>query len=73
MSQTTELKKIDLAGTKAGVISVADVTAPYGPGSNDVVSVAVALNGEDIEWKVHVPYENVDELIAALQDAKARK
>jgi len=73
MSQTTELKKIDLAGTKSGKISVADVHQPYGAGSNDVVSVAIALNGEDIEWKVHIPYENIDDVVAALQDAKAKK
>jgi len=73
MSQTTELKKIDLAGTKSGKISVADVTQPYGPKSNDVVSVAIALNGEDIEWKVHIPYDNIDEVVAALQEAKDKK
>jgi len=73
MSTATEIKKIELAGTKKGVISVADVTEPYGSGSNDVVSVGVALNGEDIEWKVHIPYENIDALIEALQEAKAKK
>lgn len=73
MSTATELKKIDLAGTKKGVISIADVKEPYGEGSNDVVSVGVALNGEDVEWKVHIPYENVDAVIQALQEAKANK
>jgi len=73
MSMTTELKKIDLSGTKKGVISIADVKEPYGPGSNDVVSIAIALNGEDIEWKVHIPYDNIDEVIEALQLAKAKK
>lgn len=73
MSMTTELKKIDLSGTKRGAISVADVTEPYGVGSNDVVSIGVALNGEDVEWKVHIPYANIDEVIEALQSAKAKK
>ena len=73
MSTATELTKIDLAGTKKGVISVADVKEPYGEGSNDVVSVGVALNGEDVEWKVHIPYENIDAVIEALQEAKAKK
>ncbi len=73
MSTTTELKKIDLAGTNKGVISIADVTEPYGPGSNDVVSVGIALNGEDVEWKAHIPYENIDAVIEALQEAKAKK
>lgn len=73
MSTTKEIKKIDLAGTKKGVISVADVKEPYGQGSNDVVSIAIALNGKDIEWKTHIPYENIDEVIEALKEAKAIK
>lgn len=73
MSTTTELQKIQLSGTKRGIISVADVTEPYGVGSNDVVSIGVALNGEDVEWKVHIPYENIDSVIEALKDAKSKK
>lgn len=73
MSQITHIKDIELAGTKSGVIKVADVVAPYGEGSNDVVSVGVALNGEDVEWKVHIPYENIDAVIQALQEAKEKK
>ncbi|MFA7084819.1 MAG: hypothetical protein WC141_09810 [Arcobacteraceae bacterium] len=73
MSQTTQLTKIPLAGTKKGIISISNVTEPYGTGTHDVVSIGIALNGADVEWKAHIPYENIDELVKALQDAKANK
>lgn len=73
MSQSTELKQIPLAGTKNGVISIAKVTEPYGTGTADVVSIGIALNGEDVEWKTHIPYENIDALIEALNEAKNSK
>lgn len=73
MSTTTELSQIPLHGTKKGVIKISDITEPYGAGTNDVVSVGIALNGTDVEWKAHIPYENVDAVIEALQQAKAAK
>jgi len=73
MSTTTQLAKIPLSGTKKGVISVSDVTEPYGAGSKDVVSIGIALNGETVEWKSHIPYDNIDELIKVLQEAKKNK
>lgn len=73
MSQSTELKQIQLAGTKKGVISISNVTEPYGAGTSDVVSIGIALNGSDVEWKTHIPYENIDEVIEALKEAKEKK
>lgn len=73
MSTTTELKTIPLAGTKNGVIKVSNVTEPYGEGSEDIVSIGIALNGEDIQWKSHIPYANIDDVIEALKEAKAAK
>ena len=73
MSQTTQLTKIPLAGTKKGIISISNVTEPYGTGTPDVVSIGIALNGQDVEWKSHIPYDNIDEVVKALQDAKANK
>ena len=37
-----------------------------------VVSVGISLkkNGEEPDWKAHIPYENLDELINALNTAK---
>jgi hypothetical protein len=73
MSETTLISRIQLTGTKKGVISIADITEPYGVDSDDVVSIGIALNGENVEWKTHIPYENIDDVINALQEAKAKK
>ena len=70
---TTELKKLPLAGTKKGIISISNVTEPYGKGTSDIVSIGISLNGKDIEWKSHIPYENLDDVITVLQEASAAK
>ena len=72
MSTITELGSLPLAGTKKGVISVY-VTEPYGKDTPDIVSIGVSLNGTDIQWKSHLPYENLDEVIAILQKASEDK
>lgn len=61
-------KTIALHGTKKGVISVTKIEQPYGPDSGTVASVGISLSGnaEEPEWKVHLPIENLDEVIAAL-------
>lgn len=69
MSTITELGSLPLAGTKKGVISVSNVTEPYGKDTPDIVSIGISLNGQDIQWKSHLPYENLDEVIAILQKA----
>ncbi len=68
----SEISLFHLLGTKDGVISVAHITEPYGEGSESVVSIGISLKGNplDPDWKVHIPYENLDELIEALQLAK---
>jgi hypothetical protein len=65
-------KTIALNGTKNGVISVTKLENPYGEGSGTVASIGVSLNGEvnNPEWKVHIPLENVEEVIQALQELK---
>lgn len=65
-------KTITLHGTKKGVISVTKIEEPYGKGSNSVASVGISLKGDSSnpEWKVHIPLENLDEVIEALQAIK---
>ena len=65
-------KIIALSGTKKGVISVSKIDEPYGAGSGTVASVGISLagNANEPEWKVHIPMDNLDEVIAALQDLK---
>ena len=67
MSQT-----IALDGTKKGVISVTKIEEPYGKDSGTVASVGISLSGdaENPEWKVHLPMNNLDDVIAALQALK---
>ncbi|AXX93513.1 hypothetical protein CPU12_12725 [Malaciobacter molluscorum LMG 25693] len=67
MSVTTEIATLDLSGTKKGKIIISNLTEPYGKETDDVVSIGIALNGKDIEWKSHIPYDNLDEVIEILQ------
>lgn len=70
----TLIKEIALSSTPKGVIAVSHLTHPYGEGSDPVVSIGISLKGDagHPDWKAHIPYDNVDELIAALQEAKAK-
>lgn len=69
MSQITKITELELAGTKKGKITISNVTEPYGKGTEDIVSIGIALNGEDVQWKSHIPYENIEGVIAILQKA----
>ncbi len=73
MSTTTKIAEFDLAGTKKGKITVSNVSEPYGENTADIVSIGISLTGEDIQWKSHIPYDNIDEVILALQKAKELK
>jgi len=72
MKEAKMIKEIPLASTKDGAISVATVKEPYGKGTAPVVSVGIWLSktSEDPDWKIHIPVENLDEVIEALQEAK---
>jgi hypothetical protein len=65
-------KTIALSGTKKGVISITKIEKPYGENSDTVVSIGVSLAGNETEpeWKVHIPLNNLDEVIAALGELK---
>lgn len=66
------LKTIALSGTKKGVISITKIDEPYGEGSATVASIGISLSGdnENPEWKVHLPMDNLDAVIKALQAIK---
>ena len=66
-------KTIALSGTKKGVISVAKIDEPYGKDSASVASIGISLagNADKPEWKVHIPLDNLDEVIKALVSLKA--
>ncbi|MCW8837249.1 MAG: hypothetical protein OQK11_00975 [Thiovulaceae bacterium] len=65
-------KTIELSGTNRGIISITKIEKPYGPDSNTVASIGISLSGKenDPEWKVHIPLENLDDVIKALQEIK---
>lgn len=67
------IKEIDLAGTVNGKITVAHIEKPYGAVSEAVLSIGVSLDGEEAKWKAHIPYANLDQLMLALNEAKALK
>ncbi|MDX1808256.1 MAG: hypothetical protein R3331_01820 [Sulfurospirillaceae bacterium] len=70
--KNTILKEFPLADTKNGRISVSHLEEPYGDGSFPVVSIGISLkkNAEEPDWKAHIPYDNLDELIDALKEAQ---
>ncbi|HIP19731.1 MAG TPA: hypothetical protein EYG70_01250 [Sulfurimonas sp.] len=61
-----------LSSTKKGVISVTKVERPYGEDSAPVASIGISLSGdaENPEWKVHLPMDNLADVIKALEALK---
>ena len=73
MSKEVSIEKsIALANSEQGVITVSKISEPYGEGSAEVASIGVSLRGnkENPDWKVHIPMDNLDEVIEALQSLK---
>lgn len=68
--KTIDIKTLKLAHTREGKISVCHIEKPYGEHSNPIVSIAVLMEGKEEDWKVHIPYENLDALIQALNEAR---
>lgn len=68
----TPIDEMVLSGTENGRITITTVAEPYGEGSDSVASIGITLqsNAEEPDWKVHIPKENIDAVIAALQEAK---
>lgn len=74
MKNSEVIKTFKLDGTADGAISVSNIKEPYGENSEDVVSIAISLSQDAKEpnWKVHIPYSNLDEVISALKEAKEK-
>jgi len=66
------IDEFKLSGTENGKIEIATISEPYGEGSESVVSIGIFLNADASEpnWKAHIPKDNLDAVIAALQKAK---
>jgi len=74
MKTNTIIAEFPLANTKEGLITVSHINEPYGERSKPVVSIGISLNGDaqKPDWKAHIPYENIDDVIAALKAAKEK-
>ena len=74
MKKKELIKTIPLAGTEKGIITIARVEEPYGPGTPPVVSIGISLKGDpdNPDWKVHIPYENLPQVIEALKEEYER-
>jgi len=72
MSNRKLLTAIQYKDRENAFITVAEISEPYGEGTESVVSVGSTLKGDidNPSWKVHVPVYMVDEIIAALNDVK---
>lgn len=72
MKEAHLIKEIPLASTEDGAITVATVKEPYGQNSSPIVSLGIWLSktSEEPDWKVHIPVENLDDVIEALKEAK---
>lgn len=71
---TKVLKTIDLDGIKGAKLSLANISKPYGEDSKDVLSIGLSLKSDsDVDWKIHVPYEDISKLIASLEQIQQTK
>jgi predicted nucleotidyltransferase len=72
MSNRKLLTAIQYKDREKAFITIAEITEPYGEGSETVVSVGSTLKGDidNPSWKVHVPVYMIDQIIAALNDIK---
>ena len=70
MSNRKLLTAIQYKDREKAFITIAEITEPYGKGSETVVSVGSTLKGDidNPSWKVHVPVYMIDQIIAALND-----
>jgi glycine cleavage system aminomethyltransferase T len=68
------IKTINLSSLKEGIISISHLDHPYGEYSDPVASIGVSRSGDarNPEWQVHIPYQDIDALIAALKEAKEK-
>jgi len=72
--KVTYKDEIELSTVENGKISISVVEHPYGPNSDSVASIGIFMKKDNKEpdWKVHIPKENLDEVLAALHFAKSK-
>ena len=72
MSRLTKIRTIDLSDTKNGIIVISKLDEPYGKNSNSVASIGISLKGdeENLDWKTHIPIDDLADVIDALLEIK---
>jgi hypothetical protein len=66
-------KEISLKNTQNGKITIGIMEKPYGENSSGIVSIAITLDGKNTDWKIHIPNENLDDVILTLQELQELK
>ena len=63
-----------LSHTKNGTITITHIAKPYGEKSNPIVSIGISLKGDsqNPDWKAHIPYENINDVISGLKEAQSK-
>jgi len=70
--KVTKIDEFNLSGTKNGKVSISKIDEPYGENSDSVLSIGIFLDESKSEpdWKVHIPKDDIDKLVLALNKAK---
>lgn len=70
MSILTEVKNLRFANKMGEIITIAHVEKPHGVHSDPVVRIGISDHGKKNSSLIEIPYENLNELITALHEAK---
>ena len=70
MSEKTEVKKIPLVHYKGDFIKIIHLEKPYGEYSDPLVKIEIIHKNTKNVSSVEIPYENLNELIEALNKTK---
>jgi len=67
-----QIDEFNLSGTKNGKVSISKIDEPYGENSQSILSIGVFLDSskDEPDWKVHIPKDDIDKLILAINKAK---
>ena len=70
MTEIIKIKNLHLAHTKEGSMSISHIEKPYGEYSEPVVRVSLTLHEDEKATSLDIPYDNIEEVIDALNKAK---
>lgn len=68
-SKHIEIKNFKLAHTTKDILKIEHIEKPYGEYSSPIVSIGIYKKGKEKVSEIQIPYENMEELIKALNKA----